>query len=76
MEVQPLSKEAFVGVHSPTISNSKVISGSGTGSFTATLSPVLAGTTYYVRSYATNSGGTGYGAQVSYQGLITVPVLE
>jgi len=59
----------------PTTANSKVTSGSGTGSFTVTISPVWAGTTYYVRSYATNSAGTGYGAQVSYLNPITIPVL-
>jgi len=59
----------------PTIANSKIASGSGTGSFSATLSPIVSGTTYYVCSYATNSAGTGYGAQVSYTGPITIPVL-
>lgn len=60
----------------PTIADSKVSNGSGTGSFTATLSPVLAGTTYYVRSYASNFAGTGYGTEVTYTQAITVPILE
>ena len=35
------------------------------------LSSLIAGTIYYVRAYATNSAGTGYGAQV---GFTTLPV--
>lgn len=45
----------------PTISNSHTTNGSGTGSFTSSMTGLNAGTTYYVRSYATNSAGTGYG---------------
>jgi uncharacterized protein YjbI with pentapeptide repeats len=50
----------------PTISNSTVTSGTGTGSFTATMTGLNAGTTYYVRAYALNSIGPGYGPQVSF----------
>ncbi len=50
----------------PTISNSKVSSGSGTGSFSATLSRLSPNTTYYARAYATNAQGTSYGSQVSF----------
>lgn len=45
----------------PTISNSHTTNGSGTGSFTSSMTGLNAGTTYYVRAYATNSAGTGYG---------------
>lgn len=45
----------------PTISNSKTTDGVGTGSFVSTLTGLNSGTIYYVRSYATNKVGTGYG---------------
>lgn len=45
----------------PTISNSHTTDGSGTGSFTSSITGLNPGTTYYVRAYATNSVGTGYG---------------
>jgi len=50
----------------PTIYNSKVPSGSGTGSFTAQMTGLAQNTTYHVRAYATNSQGTGYGANKSF----------
>lgn len=50
----------------PTISNSRTTNGSGTGVFISNLTGLLNGTTYYVRAYATNSSGTAYGNQVSF----------
>jgi len=41
----------------------------GTGDFTSSLTGLSASTTYYARAYATNSGGTGYGDQVSFTTL-------
>lgn len=49
-----------------TISDSRITSGSGTGSFTYNLSNLKAGTTYYVRAYAINKKGVAYGEQVSF----------
>jgi hypothetical protein len=49
----------------PTIANSKTSDGTGTGTFTSAISGLASGTTYYARSYATNSIGTSYGAQVT-----------
>ena len=40
--------------------------GSGTGSFTVSLTGLTSGTTYYVKAYATNSVGTAYGSEVSF----------
>lgn len=51
----------------PTTSNStKIILGSGTGSFAVTRTGLSSGTTYYVRSYAINEGTTDYGATQSF----------
>ncbi len=49
----------------PTILDSKVSCGSGNGSFNATISPLPPSTNYYVRAYATNSIGTGYGNAIT-----------
>ncbi|MBP5650378.1 MAG: fibrobacter succinogenes major paralogous domain-containing protein [Bacteroidales bacterium] len=50
----------------PTVSNSHTTDGSGTGSFTSSLTGLTDGTTYYVRAYATNSQGTAYGNELSF----------
>ena len=53
----------------PTISNNKVVSGSGAGSFTSVLLGLAGSTTYYIRAYAIKSTGTTYGNQVSFTTL-------
>ena len=58
----------------PTTSNFVAVSGSGTGTFTANLTNLQGGTTYYVRAYATNSTGTGYGDQQSFTTSPSAPV--
>jgi len=50
----------------PTVDNSKVQIGSGTGTFTSNITGLTANTTYYVRAYAKNSVGVNYGSQVSF----------
>ncbi len=50
----------------PTISNNHTNDGSGTGSFTSSITGLVANTTYYVRAYATNSEGPTYGEEVSF----------
>ncbi len=51
---------------SPTISNSTVVNGSGTGSYTCSMSSLEPNTTYYVRAFATNSEGTSYGTALNF----------
>lgn len=53
----------------PTIKDNKSINGSGLGNFTCNLSDLTPNTTYYLRAFATNSAGTGYGNEVSFQSL-------
>jgi uncharacterized protein (TIGR02145 family) len=50
----------------PTIADNISSDGSGDGLFTSTLPDLVIGTKYYVRAYATNSIGTGYGNEVSF----------
>ncbi len=49
----------------PTVASSRTIDGSGTGSFTSTLTGLTASTTYYLRAYAKNSAGYGYGTTLT-----------
>src|SRR5690554_7409777 len=50
----------------PTISNNKTTDGTGAGTFVSNISGLEPNTTYYVRAYATNSAGTGYGSTMSF----------
>ena len=51
---------------SPTITDNKTSDGTGIGNFTSQLTGLKDSTTYFVRTYATNSKGTSYGNEVSF----------
>ena len=53
----------------PTTSNSITTNGSGTGTFTSSLTGLTANTLYHVRAYATSIAGTGYGNEISFSTL-------
>jgi hypothetical protein len=55
----------------PTITNFKTINGSGSGAFISNLTNLLPGTTYYLRAYATNGIGTGYGNIIAFTTIAT-----
>ena len=50
----------------PTIADAHTLDGSGNGKFTSILIGLTAGTTYYIRAFATNNDGTIYGNEVSF----------
>ena len=50
----------------PTIANSKTTESGGAVNFTSNITQLIPNTMYYVRAYATNSSGTGYGNQVLF----------
>ena len=50
----------------PTIANSRTSDGNGSGSFTSIIKYLTPNITYFVRAYATNSAGTGYGSAISF----------
>jgi uncharacterized protein (TIGR02145 family) len=60
----------------PTISDPHTNNGTGTGSFVSNITGLTQNTTYYVRAYAINSVGTGYGNEISFTTLeITNPTV-
>jgi pectin methylesterase-like acyl-CoA thioesterase len=50
----------------PTIAGNKTSNGTGNGTFSSVLVSLSPNVTYFVRAYATNSLGTGYGNEVSF----------
>jgi uncharacterized protein (TIGR02145 family) len=59
----------------PTILNSKTTDASGTGSYSSSITGLSPGVTYYVKAYATNSAGTGYGSELNFKTIPVVPTL-
>ncbi|UCH14003.1 MAG: hypothetical protein JSV22_12970 [Bacteroidales bacterium] len=59
----------------PDIGDDHTSDGSGLGSFVSTITGLDPNTQYYVRAYATNSEGTGYGDEVSFYTQAGLPEL-
>lgn len=57
----------------PTIGDSKTADGAGAGNYTSNITGLDGATVYYVRAYATNDAGTGYGMAMSFTTLGQTP---
>jgi len=60
----------------PTVPGNQSTNGTGTGSYSATLTNLISGATYYYRAFAQNSAGTGYGTEYNlttpcFNGVVT-----
>ncbi len=53
----------------PTVSDQKASAAEGLGVFSVALTGLTAGTLYHYRAFATNTSGTGYGAELSFTTL-------
>lgn len=53
----------------PTIADNKTTDGTGLENFSSTLTGLAPNTKYYVKAYATNTVGTGYGSEISFTTL-------
>ncbi len=60
----------------PTIDNTKTSDGEGTGEFVSALTELKGNTMYFIRAYATNAAGTGYGPEVSFTTLVDLPLVS
>jgi surface antigen len=63
--------------NNPELTGIKIQIGSGQGQYTTTLNELYPGTTYYVKAYANNNDGTGYGEELSFTTLneVLLPTL-
>lgn len=59
----------------PTILNHIIVSGSGTGIFSASMSGLLPGVFYFVRAYAKNSAGIAYGNIIAFKTNEVLPTI-
>lgn len=53
--------------HNPTVLNNKTSNGTGKGTFDSSLSGLVPGTNYFVRAFAQNEKGIGYGNEISFK---------
>jgi hypothetical protein len=59
----------------PTTADSHTTDGTGTGTFTSSITGLSPGTLYHVRAYATNSVGTSYGDDLTFTTDTTTPTV-
>lgn len=59
----------------PTITDSITVDGTGIGNFSSSLYGLTPGSPYFVRAYATNSAGTGYGDETQFTTLSILPTV-
>ena len=57
----------------PDIDGDHTSEGTGTGSFSSTMTNLTSGTTYYVRAYATTAQATSYGDEMTFTTLSGIP---
>ncbi|MBN1415273.1 MAG: T9SS type A sorting domain-containing protein [Bacteroidales bacterium] len=57
---------AWAEFYNPTVDANSISSGSGTGSYSVTLTGLVTGQTYYARAWAVNSADTAYGNCISF----------
>ncbi len=60
--------------NNPTIEDNRTKDGAGAGGFSSSITNLVGGTTYFIRAYATNSSGTGYGMALSFTTLGQSPL--
>jgi hypothetical protein len=56
----------------PTIGSNKTVDGNGTGVFSSSISGLTPNTDYFVKAYAENSVGIGYGQEESFKTIVDV----
>jgi len=61
--------------HNPTTADSKITSSVSVNAFIIPITGLASNTTYYVRAYATNSVGTGYGTEQTFTTLNTTTTI-
>lgn len=57
----------------PTISYYRTIEDGEMGYFTSSITELTPNTLYYIRAYATNEAGTGYGNQITFTTILVLP---
>jgi len=53
----------------PTVAGTRTLNGTGPGVFVSSLAGLQPGTEYFIRAYATNGAGTGYGPTLTFKTL-------